>query len=86
MHWTHIHILELEYDECVPVVLQAQANLQLNFCQFAQVVSTLCGVHALQQLWLQVGYKDGNSRARRVLQGSCTSKEDLSAAVCMPCR
>ena len=43
-----------------PVVFQAKANLQLYFCELAEVVGSFCLVHALQQLGLQVGHKEGH--------------------------
>ena len=57
-----------------PVVLQAKANLELDFCELAQVVGSFGLVHVLQQFRLQVGHKEGHCRAWGVLQSSCTKK------------
>lgn len=54
-----------------PEVFQAETNLQLDFCELAQVVGSLCLVHALQQVRLQVCHKEGHCCSWRIFQGGC---------------
>ena len=56
--------LQLVIGKVSPVVLQTQADLQLNFSELAQVVSSLGLMHAQQQIGLKVGHIDGYCRPR----------------------